>query len=1012
MNRFSLSFINRGFVAVIFAAIVVSAMPNSALAASVFSDGFGTGSTDSTFDESPTWSEGAPGAEKRAVGTGADTASPNGDRFAVIFADDSSTNGWICRTMTTTGYNSVQLSYYWRGDPDANQSDDDGIVEYKLTGSCSDGNNGTGWTQLQNHDLQNDNTWSTQAAFSLPANANNTTFLLRFRTVAEDSEYFRVDGVSITGTPLVSNQTITVTTHAPASATYGATFPVAATASSGLSVAITTTGGCSISGGTVTMTSGTTDCVVKYNQAGNASYNLAPEVTETVDAQKKELTVGISAADKEYDGTVAAQVTLLFSIVEGDDVTVQFTEATFSDANVGTDKLVTAEGLQVSGTDIGNYAYTENHTAMTNADITPRQVTVTADAKTKAFGATDPALTYSYTGELVSIGENTDAFTGALSREDGEAVGGYDILQGTLALNSNYAITFNGNTFTITDEGAPVITLTGDAAVAINTGDAYTDAGATAEDNVDGDITASIVVGGDAVDINTAGVYVITYNVSDTAGNAAAEVTRTVTVQDDDAPVIGIAYSTTALTNGPVTATASANEDGVFTNEGDNAHVFTENGTFTFSFTDAAGNEGFGVATVSNIDAEAVIPTCPEGFALLAGDCEYTASPVAPHCADGYVLNETSGDCDPTQEPIAPVCPAGTTQESDVCVTPDQDPSCPEGLRFQEDVFEGGADGCVSETPTAPDYCESGVLSDGQCVVVMAEPGDEECPAVPPTERRIIDGIVSCVVVPPSPADQPACAEPLVMNGGECYEVSEISCPLGTTYDDASNKCTTPDQAPACPSGTVADGDVCVFVSIEPGACDDGYTLVGDGCVGDTLAASCPDGMHVNEAGDECVANEVENQNENNNSSGNSNSSGGGGGGGGSGSSPAYVSPIPATPGQVLGAATSCYQFTRNLVRGMNGADVTELQKILIAKGYMTVAANGHFGPATEAGVKAYQKANGLEQVGAVGPKTRALLNACAGTTTNPNQALIDELLKKLNALLEQIKALKAAQGN
>ena len=42
---------------------------------------------------------------------------------------------------------------------------------------------------------------------------------------------------------------------------------------------------------TITMTSGTNDCVVHYNQAGNSNYNDALEKTETVTAQKKALTV-------------------------------------------------------------------------------------------------------------------------------------------------------------------------------------------------------------------------------------------------------------------------------------------------------------------------------------------------------------------------------------------------------------------------------------------------------------------------------------------------------------------------------------------------------------------------------------------------------------------------------------------------------------------------------------------------------------------------------------------------
>ena len=71
--------------------------------------------------------------------------------------------------------------------------------------------------------------------------------------------------------------------------------------------------------------------------------------------------------------------------------------------------------------------------------------------------------------------------------------------------------------------------------VYLQIGDTYTDAGATAIDNIDGDLTSSIVTV-NPVDTSTAGTYTVTYNVSDAAGNAAEEVTRTVFV--DDFPVI------------------------------------------------------------------------------------------------------------------------------------------------------------------------------------------------------------------------------------------------------------------------------------------------------------------------------------------------------------------------------------------------------------------------------------------------------------------------------------------
>ena len=80
---------------------------------------------------------------------------------------------------------------------------------------------------------------------------------------------------------------------------------------------------------------------------------------------------------------------------------------------------------------------------------------------------------------------------------------------------------------------APVVTVNGAATVNIISGDAYADAGATADDAEDGDISASIVVGGDAVDTNTPGAYVITYDVTDSGGTAATQATRTVNVGNE-----------------------------------------------------------------------------------------------------------------------------------------------------------------------------------------------------------------------------------------------------------------------------------------------------------------------------------------------------------------------------------------------------------------------------------------------------------------------------------------------
>src|SRR5439155_7596232 len=90
----------------------------------------------------------------------------------------------------------------------------------------------------------------------------------------------------------------------------------------------------------------------------------------------------------------------------------------------------------------GTLALSSNYTlsyVAASLEITVRAVTVTADAKTNTYGEPDQAVTYQITsGSLVS----GDSFSGALSRTAGENVGLHAINQGTVALSSNYTLSY------------------------------------------------------------------------------------------------------------------------------------------------------------------------------------------------------------------------------------------------------------------------------------------------------------------------------------------------------------------------------------------------------------------------------------------------------------------------------------------------------------------------------------------------------------------------------------------
>jgi hypothetical protein len=145
----------------------------------------------------------------------------------------------------------------------------------------------------------------------------------------------------------------------------------------------------------------------------------------------------------------------------------------------------------------------------------------------------------------------TDAGATALDDYDGDLTSSIVTVN---PVNTNlvgiYTVTYdvadsNGNsavqvirTVNVVDTTLPVITLVGANPQAIEVLNAYTELGATASDNYDGDLTGSIVIDASAVNTNLAGSYTVTYDVVDSNGNHAVQVTRTVNVVDTTAPVI------------------------------------------------------------------------------------------------------------------------------------------------------------------------------------------------------------------------------------------------------------------------------------------------------------------------------------------------------------------------------------------------------------------------------------------------------------------------------------------
>ncbi|MFA5856050.1 MAG: immunoglobulin-like domain-containing protein [Candidatus Pacearchaeota archaeon] len=87
----------------------------------------------------------------------------------------------------------------------------------------------------------------------------------------------------------------------------------------------------------------------------------------------------------------------------------------------------------------------------------------------------------------------------------------------------------------VVDNKKPKLRLNGKSEIKLRLGDNYTDLGATAIDNIDGDLTSKIIVSG-TVNTSLPGKYIIKYTVTDKAGNTA-KIKRIVVVKKEKSKI-------------------------------------------------------------------------------------------------------------------------------------------------------------------------------------------------------------------------------------------------------------------------------------------------------------------------------------------------------------------------------------------------------------------------------------------------------------------------------------------
>lgn len=320
--------------------------------------------------------------------------------------------------------------------------------------------------------------------------------------------------------------------------TYGdVPFELSATASSGLPVSFISSADtvASVNGTTVSI-AGTGTAEITANQYGDALYDTAAPVTQALVVNVKELSVdGTTAADKVYDGTDIATLSgsVLTGVVGDDDVALaDETTGVFAQIDVGTD-IEVSNSITITGDDINNYLLVP--LSSLTADITGKELVVTADDKSREACDVNPVFTVGLSGFAGNEDESvlTGIPTAACAADKESPAGTYEIsVSGGTA--TNYIFTYVSGSLTITpDVTSPVLSVRDISVQLDENGGAVITPEQLVEEASDNCGVADITLSQDIFTSSDIGDVSVEVVVTDDAGNSSSAVS-TVTVSGPD----------------------------------------------------------------------------------------------------------------------------------------------------------------------------------------------------------------------------------------------------------------------------------------------------------------------------------------------------------------------------------------------------------------------------------------------------------------------------------------------
>ena len=260
-----------------------------------------------------------------------------------------------------------------------------------------------------------------------------------------------------TGTVLLTvnptNQSITFTVPAPATAKSGDSFTVAATGgASGNPVTFSVGAGsvCTLSGATYTMTSDTGTCSVIANQAGNSNYAGAPQVTETVTAVKTVKKVAPTVTFTGAPANATYLVTFTLATTQNSDITPTITSTTASVCTVSGTTVTMKKGTGTctvkASWATNDYYLATSLEQSTTATLLGTTTTITS-AVPEAGHPLKVAVYFSVTnGTAVAVTGDVTVTAGTGQTCTGTVTGGKCLLTFPAAESTILTATYEGNT--------------------------------------------------------------------------------------------------------------------------------------------------------------------------------------------------------------------------------------------------------------------------------------------------------------------------------------------------------------------------------------------------------------------------------------------------------------------------------------------------------------------------------------------------------------------------------------